>query len=124
MQGILWLWKHRHCWEQLKYLYEQRIELKRILRNIGLHDDRPSEYQAAINDIDVIPDILAKLREFDMIPLARAWKVSPPLPGSNGRIEKAMTFPTTDKPNPYLRRLDPRLEKPKTRGVDDVNAED
>lgn len=34
------------------------------------------------------------------------------LPGSVGRIEKAMTLPTTDKPNPFLYRLDPEKKIP------------
>jgi len=33
------------------------------------------------------------------------------LPGSD-RIEKALTFPTTGRPNPFLDRLDPALAKP------------
>ena len=35
-----------------------------------------------------------------------------PLPGSRKRIEKALTLPTTGKPNPFLNRLDPALAKP------------
>lgn len=34
------------------------------------------------------------------------------LPGSGARIERALILPTTDKPNPFLNRLDPALAKP------------
>lgn len=76
IEGLAWLWKHRHCWEQLKYLYEHRLELKRILRNIYIHDDRPSEYRESVDSHP--KKILAYLREFDRVPLARSWKVEPP----------------------------------------------
>lgn len=72
MQKFIWLWKHRHCWEQLKYLYEQRMELKRILRSIHINTDAPSEFQADPDkDPQIIDAILERLREFDRVPLAR-----------------------------------------------------
>lgn len=69
MRRYIWLWKHRHCWEQLKYLYEQRGELKRILRSIYINADAPSEFQADENDPQIIDAILDTLREFDRIPM-------------------------------------------------------
>ncbi len=32
MKGIIWLWKHRHCWKGLKQLYEGAPEIRRNLR--------------------------------------------------------------------------------------------
>lgn len=79
MNGIVWLWKHRHCWEQLEYLYEQRTELKRILRSIHINEHAPSEFQAdEEKDPQTIDAILERLREFDRVPLVREWAVSPP----------------------------------------------
>ena len=70
MNGIIWLWKHRHCWKQLKYLYEHRFELKLILGNISVHHDRPGEYQSDCNaDPERLEKILDCLRDFDRVPL-------------------------------------------------------
>jgi len=69
MNGIIWLWKHRYCWKQLKYLYENRYSLKLILEKVSLHPDAPEK----------IERILASLREFDRVP--------PPGPRYAGYIE-------------------------------------
>lgn len=73
MNGIIWLWKHRHCWKQLKYLYNKRFELKRILSKVSIHPDSPGE----------VENILACLREFGRVPLTRQipprpWPSPPP----------------------------------------------
>lgn len=86
MQKFIWLWKHRHCWEQLKYLYEQRGELKRILRSIHINADSPSEFQADVDkDPQTIDALLERLREFDRVPRPREWNVVPPRPPSPPR---------------------------------------
>lgn len=91
MKGLIWLWRHRHCWEQLKYLYEQRGELKRILRSIHINTDSPSEFQAdPEKDPQIIDAMLERLRGFDRIPLVREWNVSPP---------KFTTRPNDSKPS-------------------------
>lgn len=60
-------------------MYDKRFELKLILSKIFIDDDRPGEYQAGdVAEQQRINSILACLREFDRIPLARPWKVSPP----------------------------------------------
>jgi len=63
MNGIIWLWKHRYCWKQLKYLYENRYRLKLALSTSKAEDAEK---------------ILACLKGFDRVPLARPWKVEPP----------------------------------------------
>lgn len=107
MQKFIWLWKHRHCWEQLKYLYEQRMELKRILRSIHINADAPSEFQADPDkDPQTIDIILECLREFDRVPLAREWEVSPP-PRPNrsakivkgGRVTRTRDWPAPPESN-------------------------
>lgn len=81
MNGIIWLWKHRHCWEQLRYLYSHRFELKRILSKLSIHPDSPRE----------VEKILARLRDFDRVPLT---KPIPPRP------ERVWPKPTpSNRPN-------------------------
>lgn len=86
MQKFIWLWKHRHCWEQLKYLCSHRYELKRILSIVALAD-RSQE----------VKDILACLRDFDRVPLVRSWRAS--VPGS-GKVEPPFEWPKRDMPRP------------------------
>lgn len=62
MSGIIWLWKHRHCWKQLKYLYEHRYSLTLALSTSKAEDAE---------------EIRACLRDFDRVSLARPWKVEP-----------------------------------------------
>jgi len=88
MKRIIWLWKHRHSWEQLKYLYEIRCSLKVILRESYLEESN---------------DILEHIREFDQVPLARPWKVTPPI------LMRGTELPARKEgeSNPFLERLDP-----------------
>ncbi len=104
MQKFIWLWKHRHCWEQLKYLYEQRIELKRILRSIHISVDAPSEFQAdEEKDPQTIDSILERLREFDRVPLIRSWNVSPSM---GGKVEPPRAWPERpNMPRPKQKRM-------------------
>jgi hypothetical protein len=69
MKGIIWLWKHRHCWEQLRYLYSHRFELKRMLGIMALSPDCGEEAKA----------MLGRLESFDRVPLARPIP-PPPMP--------------------------------------------
>lgn len=74
MRNMIWLWKHRHCWEQLRYLYSHRFEIQRIAAKMSLS---PDAYQETDN-------LLACLRNFNRVPLARPWKVQPPAAPSKG----------------------------------------
>lgn len=98
MKGIIWLWKHRHCWEQLRYLYSHRFELKRILAKVPLSEEAKG--------------ILTCLHEFDRVPLARPI---PRRPLYNERIERALVLPTGGGENSFSAELDPAKEKPKRR---------
>lgn len=104
MQGIIWLWKHRHCWEQLKYLYEQRGELKRILRSIHINTDSPGEFQADVGkDPQTTNAILEHLREFDRVPLVRAWGASTSI---GGKVEPPRPWPKRpNMPRPKQQRM-------------------
>ena len=86
MQKFIWLWKHWHCWKQLKYLYEHRYSLKLILSKVALHPDSPEKVER----------ILAHLREFDRVPLARPI---PPRPLMRGM---GLPGPQPGERNPYL----------------------
>ncbi len=90
MQGIIWLWKHRHCWEQLRYLYSHRYELKRILAKVQIHPDSP----------EGVDNILARLREFDRIPLAMPRKTPPSV---SGKVQPPYPWPKRDMPRPKQR---------------------
>lgn len=80
MQGIIWLWKHRHCWKQLKYLYENRYSLK-----LALHTSKAEDAER----------ILACLREFDRVPLVR--RVTPRV----GKVQPLGQIPRRkDRPMP------------------------
>jgi hypothetical protein len=75
MNGLVWLWKHRHCWEQLRYLYSHRFELKSILSKVSIHPDAP----------EGVDKILDCLRDFDRVPLTRPI---PPRPERNECSER------------------------------------
>lgn len=75
MNGIIWLWKHRHCWEQLRYLYSHRYSIKLALGTSSNED---------------AADLLAHLRDFDRIPLTRPSKVLPPQIRDLSAIEIAL----------------------------------
>ncbi len=110
MSGIIWLWKHRHCWEQLKYLYEHRYSLKLILSKVSLHPDAPEKVER----------ILACLREFDRMPLAKPMMRGMRLPEKqegerspflteDGQLKRGIVYPTQpiprckDRPTPKQR---------------------
>lgn len=90
MKGIIWLWKHQHCWKQLRYLYSHRFELKRILAKVSLHPD-------AGEDVD---RILKRLRDMDRIPLPREWMVAPPLPSRPNQVPAARAWTISPPPAP------------------------
>ncbi len=93
MNGIIWLWKHRHCWEQLRYLYSHRYELKRILARVQIHPDSP----------EGVDNILARLRDFDRIPLARPIPPREKLTPQQELYE--IWLPTnTNNPKPFLEK--------------------
>lgn len=93
MQGIIWLWKHRHCWEQLKYLYEHRYSLKVILSKVSLHPDVPEKVES----------ILECLREFDRVPLTGHIPPRGKLEPQHERF--SIRLPTnTKEPNPFLEK--------------------
>lgn len=117
MKGIIWLWKHRHCWEDMKLLWDHRTELKRIVLKLHLESIFPrwkDETKAELAEQG--QECWEWLSGVGQLKLARPWKIPPrpsrpqPLPGSSGRIEKALVFPTTDEPNPFEARLDPAKE--------------
>lgn len=113
MNGVIWLWKHRHCWEQLRYLYEHRYSLKLALGTSS--SEHAEELLARLRDFDRMPLIGALPSRPGCVPPVRPWKVSPPvsppLPGSKGRIEKAMVLPTSDGTESlFVELLDPAKE--------------
>ena len=80
MQGIIWLWKHRHCWEQLKYLHESRGALKLALSTSKAEDAE---------------EIRICLRDFERVPLVR------PIPERLGKIYPIGPMPRgSNRPKP------------------------
>lgn len=35
MRAIVWMWKHRHHWCDFKEIFDNRIELLRLIRNVS-----------------------------------------------------------------------------------------
>lgn len=96
MKGLIWLWKHR-----------SRLNMYTSMsRGIGGKVCPPRPWPKRD-----MPRPRMSGKVYPTGPIPRCKNRPSPLPGSKGRIEKAAVYPTTDRPNPYLERLDPKKEK-------------